>query len=47
MSELKLVLDIIDIYIQLVFKASVKNRIMEILLDKEFLKSNLLYVGTS
>ena len=47
MSEVKLILDIVDIYIQMVSAASVKNRIMHILLDKEFLKSNLLYLGSS
>lgn len=47
MSEVKLIQDIIDIYLKMVYKASVKNSILDILLEKEFLKSNLLHLGTS
>lgn len=47
MSEVKVVQDIIDIYLKMVYKASVKNSIMGILLDKEFLKSNLLHLSSS
>jgi hypothetical protein len=46
-SEVKLILDIIDIYQEMVHIASVKNIIMSTLLDKEFLKSNLLHLGNS
>ncbi len=46
-SEIKLIFDIIDIYEEMVHIASVKNLIMFTLLDKEFLKSNLLHLGTS
>ena len=46
-SEIKLIFDIIDIYEEMVHIASVKNIIMGTLLDKEFLKSNLLHLGTS
>ncbi len=46
-SEVKLILDIIDIYQEMVCIASVKNIIMNTLLDKEFLKSNLLHLGNS
>ncbi len=46
-SEIKLILDIIDIYQEMVHVASVKNIIMSTLLDKEFLKSNLLHLGNS
>lgn len=46
-SEIKLILDIIDIYQEMVHIASVKNVIMNTLLDKEFLKSNLLHLGNS
>ena len=42
-SEIKLILDIIDIYLEMVALASVKNLIMGTLLDREFLKSNLLH----
>ncbi len=47
MSELKLIYDIIDIYIQMVSIASIKNRIVGIILDKEFLKNNILYMNSS
>jgi len=47
MSEAKLILDIVDIYIKMVKKASVKTKIMDILLDPDFLKSNLLHLGSS
>jgi hypothetical protein len=46
-SEIKLILDVIDIYEEMVHIASVKNLIMGTLLDKEFLKSNLLHLGNS
>jgi hypothetical protein len=46
-SEIKLILDIIDIYQEMVHLASVKNVIMNTLLEKEFLKSNLLHLGNS
>lgn len=46
-SEVKLILDIIDIYEEMVHIASVKNVIMGTLLEKEFLKSNLLHLGHS
>jgi len=46
-SEVKLILDIFDIYQEMVCIASVKNIIMNTLLDKEFLKSNLLHLGNS
>lgn len=46
-SELKLIFDIIDIYQEMVHIASVKNIIMGTLLDREFLKSNLLHLGNS
>ncbi len=46
-SEIKLILGIIDIYQEMVHIASVKNIIMGTLLDKEFLKSNLLHLGNS
>lgn len=44
-SEVKLILDIVDIYEEMVSIASVKNVIMGTLLDREFLKNNLLHVG--
>ncbi|CDW78547.1 UNKNOWN [Stylonychia lemnae] len=47
MSEAKLIFDIVDIYMKMVKKASIKTKIMDILLDIEFLKSNLLHLGTS
>ena len=47
MSEMKLVFDIVDIYMKMVKKASVKSKIMNILLDIDFLKSNLLHLGSS
>jgi hypothetical protein len=46
-SEIKMILDIIDIYEEMVHMASVKHIIMGTLLDKEFLKSNLLHLGNS
>ena len=47
MSEIKLILDIVDINEEMVCVASVKSKIMNILLDKEFLKNNLLHLGSS
>jgi len=44
-SEIKLVLDIIDIYQEMVHLASVKSVIMSTLIDKDFLKSNLLHLS--
>jgi hypothetical protein len=46
-SEIKLILDIIDIFEEMVHIASVKNIIMSTLLDREFLKNNLLHLGNS
>jgi len=46
-SEIKLILDIVDIYQEMVHLASVKNIIMGTLLDREFLKTNLLHLGSS
>ena len=46
-SEVKLIFDIIDIYQEMVYIASVKNMIMGTLLEREFLKSNLLHLGHS
>ena len=47
MSEIKLVLDILDINEEMISVASVKNQIMKILLDRDFLKNNLLHLGNS
>ena len=44
-SSVKLVMDIVDIYQEMVHLASVKNLIMRTLIDKEFLKSNLLHLS--
>jgi hypothetical protein len=44
-SEVKLIMDIVDIYQEMVHLASVKNVIMRTLIDKEFLKSNLLHLS--
>ena len=44
-SSVKLVMDIVDIYQEMVHLASVKNLIMQTLIDKEFLKSNLLHLS--
>jgi hypothetical protein len=38
-------MDIVDIYQEMVHLASVKNVIMRTLIDKEFLKSNLLHLS--
>jgi hypothetical protein len=46
LSEVKFVLDIVDIYQEMVCIASIKNVIMSTLLDKEFLKNNLLHLGS-
>lgn len=46
-SEVKFIMDIVDIYEEMVSIASVKNVIMGTLLDKEFLKNNLLHLGNS
>ena len=40
-------MDIVDIYEEMVSIAGVKNVIMGTLLDKEFLKNNLLHLGNS
>ena len=45
-SEVKLILDIIDIYQEMVHLASVKNLIMQTLIDKDFLKNNLLHLSS-
>lgn len=42
-SELKLVLDVVDVYARMVFSASVKHQIMAVVLDREFMKNNLLH----
>ena len=47
LSEIKLILDIIDINNEMVSVASVKNKIMGILFDKDFLKNNLIHLGSS
>jgi hypothetical protein len=44
-SEIKLILDIIDIYQEMVHFASVKSVIMSTLIDRDFLKSNLLHLS--
>ena len=44
-SSVKLVMDVMDIYQEMVHLASVKNLIMRTLIDKEFLKSNLLHLS--
>ena len=46
-SEMKLILDIVDIYEEMVHIASVKSAIMGTLLEKEFLKTNLLHLDGS
>ena len=46
-SEVKFIMDIVDIYEEMVSIAGVKNVIMGTLLDKEFLKNNLLHLGNS
>jgi hypothetical protein len=45
-SEVKFILDFIDIYQEMVHLASIKNIIMATLLDKEFLRNNLLHLGS-
>lgn len=45
-SEVKFVLDFIDIYQEMVHLASIKNVIMGTLLDKEFLRNNLLHLAS-
>jgi hypothetical protein len=44
-SEIKLILDVIDIYQEMVHLASVKSVIMSTLIDRDFLKSNLLHLS--
>ena len=46
-SLIKLILDVINIYKEMVFMASVKQKIMRIILDKEFLKTNLLHLESA
>ena len=43
MSFIKSILEIINIYKKMFWVASVKNRIMKIILNEEFLKTNLLH----
>lgn len=42
----KFILDVIGIYKEMVYIASVKNKIMRIILDKDFLKTNLLHLAS-
>jgi hypothetical protein len=47
MAFYKSILEILSIYKEFVWIASVKHKIMHIILDCDFLKSNLLHMGSS